>query len=385
MVAFDGCPAVSFHFAPAARASTRFLRGVKVGRDDADEIAVANDLDAGHRGGLARVERGERRFEGRGAEDLAMEESGALDVGRVIVRARDELAAIHLGRRRAGDRPLRRRSDERRRRLGGKCLDELLPARQIAVREKPIRARIDDAAVGRREIAAPDPPARGREIHERLARGGGDRAKLRPHRRRRAAAEGPGVPGNEVGVAHDEVDRVHADAQLLGDLLGERRADVLAHLDFSREDRHAALGVDREPGGELPRKLVRFASAAARLLRERHGFGSGRGDEQPAAEETQKPAAVEIEPVEDRDRVLGELGGGWHPLLTPAGRSLRETRPSAAAGPLRSEGRPLALPRSPRSPRWEDRVIRERCSVPLPAHFGATFCAADWTAARMRG
>ena len=241
----------------------RLLRRVEIRCGDPDEIAVANDADARHRLGLARVERGERRLEGRRAKDLSMKQAGALDVGRVVVRAGHEVAAVHLGRRRAGDRPPRRRTDGRRRGFGGERPDELLAARQVAVREKSIGAGVEDPAVGRREFVAPHFPARGREIDERLACGGGDGAKLRPHRRGRAAAEGAGVPGNEIGVAHDEVDRVHAHAQFLGDLLGERRADVLAHLDLAGEDGHAAVRVDRG--------AMRRAPSEARALRERRG------------------------------------------------------------------------------------------------------------------
>ena len=244
-----------------------------------------------------------------------MEHAGALHVRRVVVRAGDEVAAVDLRNARPGDRP----SLGRQKRNGGGVdrLDELLAAGHLAVRQDAVRSRIGHAPVGRGDLVAPDLPTRRRHVDQGLASGRRDEAQLRPHRRRRAAAERARVPGNEVGVAHDQADRRHPDAQLLGDLLRERGPDVLPHLDLAGEDGDAALGVDREPRGEVLRQLVFVARAAARFLGERDGFGSDGDDENPSAEKAQEASAVEREPVEERDDVLVELGRrGWHPPLT---------------------------------------------------------------------
>ncbi len=190
--------------------------------------------------------------------------------------------------------------------VGGKGLEELLAAGELAVGEGALARCLDDLAVLGGEAVAGDLPALGGEVDERLARGRRDGAKLRAHVGRRAAAEGARVPRAEVGVAHDHADRVHGNVELLGDLLRERGPDVLADLDLAGEDGHLAVLVDVEPGGEVLRELLGGPPRAAGLL----GGELGRGDAdgQAAAEELEEAAAVEVEPVEGRDLLLGELG-----------------------------------------------------------------------------
>src|SRR4029077_21240709 len=107
------------------------------------------------------------------------------------------------------------------------------------------------------------------------------------------------------------------------DLLRERGADVLAHLDLPGEDGDLAVLVDVEPGGEVLRQLLSAARAAG-FLRLDDGDAARRreDDEQSAAEELQEASAVDVEPVEDRDLVLRKLGGRWPPL--PPALSRRE-------------------------------------------------------------
>ena len=93
--------------------------------------------------------------------------------------------------------------------------------------------------------------------------------------------------------------------ELLGDLLRERGPDVLADLDLAGEDGDLAVLVDVEPGGEVLRELLHLACAAGLLGGE---LGRGDADGQAAAEELEEAAAVEGEPVEGRDLLLGELG-----------------------------------------------------------------------------
>jgi len=89
-----------------------------------------------------------------------------------------------------------------------------------------------------------------------------------------------------------------------------------------------------DPRGEVLRKLLRLARAAGFLgFHERIARRGNDGD--APAEEREESAAIEVEPVERRDRVLGELGR--EARLTPSLSPLRGGRGSpgeSAAGGL---------------------------------------------------
>src|SRR5262249_23809828 len=148
---------------------------VRVGRDDAGEVAVADDPDAGWRLHLRLVERGQRRLERRRAQDLSVEHAGTRQVGGVLVRAGDEVAPVHLWHLPAGDLPLGGRREGRRRDAADRRerADELLAARELAVGEGAVGRGVRDLAVRRGEAVARDAPALRGEVDELLARGGG--------------------------------------------------------------------------------------------------------------------------------------------------------------------------------------------------------------------
>ena len=105
---------------------------------------------------------------------------------------------------------------------------ERLPFRQLAVGDRASAA--GDAAVARRERRAIDLPARGRLVDQHLARG---RRRLASCGAIRGVVCDPNVPASNgirsVSAITIVID-VERHAQLVGDGLRERRADVLADL-----------------------------------------------------------------------------------------------------------------------------------------------------------
>ena len=94
MFLLEGCDG-TVHFAwMEARAS---LGGPGVGGDDTDEVAVADEFDAGHllRGG--GVDGVERSVVAGGAENFAEHHAGKRDVGGILMLSGHEVAAIGLG------------------------------------------------------------------------------------------------------------------------------------------------------------------------------------------------------------------------------------------------------------------------------------------------
>jgi hypothetical protein len=164
----------------------------------------------------------------------------------------DEVTAIHLLDGRPAHLPLRRRLE---RRAGGHDARQRLAVRQLAIREGTAVGR-DDLSVACGERGAIDLPARRRLIDQHLARRGGSARQLRRHPRRGLRSEGAGIPGRLVGVGHHQRDRRNRYAQLVGDGLRERRADVLPDLHLARVDLHAAGLVDMDPRGDLRRRRV---------------------------------------------------------------------------------------------------------------------------------
>ena len=112
-----------------------------------------------------------------------------------------------------------------------------------------------------------------------------------PHLRRGLAAEGAGIVGNEVGVAHDHGDSVEWNHQLLGHQLGQRGADVLADFDLAGEDGYLTIGRDVQPRRDCSGHLLATAKTCAGLLRQ--GGLAGEADQQAAAEEFEECAAVQ--------------------------------------------------------------------------------------------
>ena len=96
---------------------------------------------------------------------------------------------------------------------------------------------------------------------------------------------------------------VERQAQLVGDRLRERGADVLADLGLAGVDGDRPVLVDVQPGAELarlsPRRLRPPRPDSCASTRR-----AGRSDDEAAAEHPQEVAALELEPVAAR---LGQL------------------------------------------------------------------------------
>ena len=64
------------------------IGGPRIGGDDADEIAVVDDFDAGYLFGVGGVERFEGSVESLWAQNLAEHHAGEVDVRRVLMLCR---------------------------------------------------------------------------------------------------------------------------------------------------------------------------------------------------------------------------------------------------------------------------------------------------------
>ena len=181
------------------------------------EIAVTHDDDAGQPSRGAVVDRLERRAGGGWAHEAPVEHVGSDEIRRVLMPAGDDVAAVDLANLATAQRPGVRR---RQLRVGDDDAGELLPFRQLAIRDGPI-VGADDAAIARGQRRAIDLPLRRGAIDQQRARGGGGARQLRRHARRGLRAEGAGVPGREIGVAHHQRDRLDRHAQLVANRLRE--------------------------------------------------------------------------------------------------------------------------------------------------------------------
>ena len=100
----EGCCGGDFHVALSAASALSATRGA--GGGDAHKVAVVHHRDARYLLRLLRVEGGERGAESRWPQNLAVEHPRQLDIGRIAMPARNDLAAGHLGERLAHDLPL---------------------------------------------------------------------------------------------------------------------------------------------------------------------------------------------------------------------------------------------------------------------------------------
>ena len=267
-------------------------------RDDSGEVAVADDDHAWQGSRCGVVERDERAGVAFGADDSAVHHPRPRDVRRVAMRAGDEAPAVDLACGRAADCPRRRR---RHGGLGGNdacelpVLDEVAEADRAACRADP---RV--LAGQGRTVHAPE---RRRSIDQHLARGDRGAGQHRRHPRRRERPERALIERHQIGIGHDQRDRRHRHAQLVGDRLRERGPDVLADLGLARIPGDPSGRVHVNPGRHVIRDAA-LAAAAGLLLRARVGH---RGDQQAAAEHTEDAheiAALDLEPVARRPRQL---------------------------------------------------------------------------------
>ena len=272
-----------------------------VGRDDAEEFAVANDGHAGDRAGGAVINGAKRCAVGRRPHDVPERHVGTHEVWREHVRARHEVAPLNFLDRRAAKRPLGARGG-----VDGHAAGEPLPGRQLAIGHGAA-VGCDDFAVGRLERRATGLPLPCRLIDQHLARRRRGPRDLRCHGRRRARSERPLIERRQIGVRHDERHCLERHAQLIGDDLCQRRPDVLTDFDFARVGRDAPTGIDVNPGADIARALSGAEAAAAFLL---GGGRHRRDDDEPAAhrgEQTKELAPIDVERLERVARRLGKL------------------------------------------------------------------------------
>ena len=170
---------------------------------------------------------------------------------------------------------------------------EIAPADQLAIADLARRiARHGDDTVGYLEPVGRDPEPCRCHLDQHAARLGRgvaqrDAALLHP-----GAAAGAALVDGQGGVAHHDTDPCQRHVELLGDDLGDRDIDPLAHIHLAEIGDDTAVGLDREPAVELvggERRLDRCAG-----LRGGEPAGKGEGDDERAGA-LEEAAAVDRE------------------------------------------------------------------------------------------
>jgi hypothetical protein len=134
------------------------------------------------------------------------------------------------------------------------------------------------------QLAGRHPDQQAARFRGRIAQGLGPR--LHAERARRAT-----LVQAAGGVAHDDVDALEGQVQLLRDDLGDRDLEALAEIDLSEVGRGAAVGMDRDPRVQLAGGERRLGAGAVLAERRAGGEGHGSGnDERAGAEEEFTPA-----------------------------------------------------------------------------------------------
>ncbi len=240
--------------------------------DDAEEALVAHDPNAGDVVHRALVDRDRHRTGDRRADHAAVQHPRHLDVGHVVEGAKDLGRDVETRRRGAddlvgagrlglglpfGDKVVAELAVPLHRQV------EIAVADQLAIAEfaRRIARHGDDAVDDFEPIGRHAEPRRG-QLEEHAARLGrgiaqGDAALLHPG----AAARTTLVDG-PLGVAHHDADPRQRHVELLGDDLGDRDIDPLAHVHLAEIGDDSAVGLDRQPAVELvggKRRLDRAA------------------------------------------------------------------------------------------------------------------------------
>ena len=212
-----------------------------------------------------------------------------------MVRAGDDVARVRPGDRLAERLPL---LDGRQDDAGGGGLLERLGllgvGGEVGVGQLAPGGGVDGLAVADFHGAGVHAPLPGGERDEEGARRGGAPADGGHGARRASAAGGDAVVGDEVGVAHDELNAVGRKAEFLRGGLGEFRARALAALDLAGHDGDRAVFADVDPRGDADFSASgEAAPAAAPAAADRLSQDLQRhhGDEQPGAGVLQERAA----------------------------------------------------------------------------------------------
>ena len=218
----------------------------------ADEIAIAHELDAGHRLRRRGLDGFERRVKSSGPQHPAMQHPGQAHVGRIFMFASDKVAAVHFGHGSARNLPVRCRRGGT---LMGHGLDQLLTFGQFAKCDRLGAAGLGNFSIAQDQRRAIRLEMIRRQIQQRFTGGGADLVQSRRHLRRRLAAESAHVEGRQLRVRHDHFDGGHGGAQFFGNGLRERGADVLADFRFAGKDRHRAVLAHMQPGVDVAGNL----------------------------------------------------------------------------------------------------------------------------------
>ena len=246
-------------------------------RDHAGKIAVAHHLHPGQFLRRAGVDRLHLRVEAIGPQYRAKQHAGPHHIRWIDMLTRDEVAPLGLGNRRSGNLP-----DD---------LHQVLAVSQLAITQLPLRFWVAHFSVCAYQCRRICIPARSSGFDQHLPRGHCHSAQFRSHRGSGPAAKRPHVVGDEGRISHHHLNRVKRNAQLFGHLLRERRPNVLAHLHFPGEHLYRAIGGNVQPGAQVLGQRM-LAKASAGFLRQRSGIR--KANEQPAAEDLQKSAAIQL-------------------------------------------------------------------------------------------
>src|SRR5687768_2031105 len=278
--------------------SDRLLRPRKylwIGRGEADEIAVANDVNAPYRFSSLCIRRYECRIQCWRPDYATQQHSRSLQVGRVRMDARNEIARADLRHRLARDGPIFHRRDGY---IGRYFLNQFSTLCNLSkaqrLRRVPVnKTRIDDSQISRGHFQLFR-----RQGHQSFTRSGRCFAQLWRHERYRAASERAHVERCQISVRHDHANHLDWHVQLFGDYLGQRGANVLAQLHLARIDRNLTLFVEVDPGADVVRHALVHATASGftlLLLREQIRHRHQQRD--AAREHFQKLASIEREVV----------------------------------------------------------------------------------------
>ena len=256
----------------------------------------------------ALVDRDRHGTRDRRPDHAAVQHPRHLDVGDVVERAEDLGRDVETRRRLADDLVgggrLRLRLP-----LGDEVVAELAvplhrqveiaAADQLAIADLARRiARHGDDAVGDFEPVGRDAEPRRGHLDQHAARLGRgvaqrDAALLHPGAAARAA-----LVDGQGGVAHHDTDPRERHVELLGDDLGDRDIDPLAHIHLAEIGDDIAVGFDREPAVELIGGERRLDGAAG------FGFGEAAGD---GERDDERARAFEEAAAVDREWRHGRL------------------------------------------------------------------------------
>jgi hypothetical protein len=252
---------------------------VGAGMQHRDQVAVLDHPHTLHLFGLRQVRLQERGAVGGRPQDLCMQHAGQLDVAGELGLAGDLLPGVPAGERFADEFELRRFLDDG---SGHVPLDPL-PLGQRRVGHPALRIGLhEDGAIGRGQ-----PLHRFLELlrgqlqqHPPPFRAGGP--QRRSEEPRGHGAERAHVPRAEVGVAHDHVDALQRDVQLVGQFLGQGGDGALAHLDLAGEAGDPAVLADPQEGVEVGGQL-RPGGPSGGLLPQEDIVPEGHRHQDPAA------------------------------------------------------------------------------------------------------